>query len=175
MKRQDWLWHLELNREIMEEKEWCSFTWLALCKFWLSTIKTLYDITYSFIIHILSNLFKLINIATVIWTITAIAYWISITTKDSYSVNEEGTIRSDMIDTVYSQILELRTYKSIWSVLFMLMCINLMQYFTFSVKLSMFYEIVNKAILDIVFFFIIFLSVILSYSLIDHLVFGLND
>ena len=83
------------------------------CKSILFAFRTLSDIIRSFTIHITSDLFKLINTVSVICAITAIVFWISIATKDDYIVNEDATVPDHMIDTLYSQIQELGTYKSV--------------------------------------------------------------
>jgi hypothetical protein len=55
------------------------------------------------------------------------------------------------------------------------MFLALMQYFTFSSKLSMFYLIIRSAIYDITFFAILFIMLMIGYSIMGHVLFGLSN
>ena len=55
------------------------------------------------------------------------------------------------------------------------MFLALMQYFTFSSKLSMFYLIIKSALYDIVFFIIMVVVLMLGYSIMGHMLFGLTN
>lgn len=55
------------------------------------------------------------------------------------------------------------------------MFMNIMQYLSFSIKLHTFYEIIKAAGYDIFFFVIIFMIVILAYSLTGIMLFGNTD
>ena len=50
-----------------------------------------------------------------------------------------------------------------------------MKYFSFSSKLSMFYEIISQASYDIIFFVLMFFIIIIAYSLAGNILFGVTD
>ena len=55
------------------------------------------------------------------------------------------------------------------------MFLALMQYFTFSSKLSMFYLIIKMALYDIIFFIIMFIVLMVGYSIMGHAIFGISN
>lgn len=55
------------------------------------------------------------------------------------------------------------------------MFLAVMQYFTFSSKLSMFYSIIKAALYDISFFTIMFFMINLGYSIMGHMLFGISN
>lgn len=55
------------------------------------------------------------------------------------------------------------------------MFINLMKYFTFSSKLSVFYEVLSRASYDIIFIVLISVIIIIGYAIVAHISFGISD
>ena len=52
---------------------------------------------------------------------------------------------------------------------------NIMQYFSFSSKLSMFYEVIRNAFFDVTFFIIMQAIIMCGYALIGFMLFGISD
>jgi hypothetical protein len=55
------------------------------------------------------------------------------------------------------------------------MFIKLMKYFTFSSKLSMFYEVLSRASYDIIFLVLISFIIVSAYAIVAHISFGISD
>ena len=149
--------------------------WVKIWIYLFYMLLTVLILTLSIIRHATSSLFNFIETLTISLSIASIATWIKIVIKGSYYVQEDGNMSTGMKDIIFSQIVNLRDYRSIWSILLILIFINLMQYLTFSNKLTRFYRIISAAISNITFFVIMILCSILAYALIGHLIFGIND
>ena len=121
-----------------------------------------------------SSVFTSLNIISISLVLSCIVIWIKIVTTDDFIVNSNGTSSTafDVIDLKFNY---LATYYSIMSLNTLLMFLNIMQYFSFSSKLSMFYEIMSNGLFDIVFFTLMQIIIMLGYSLMGYMLFGITD
>ena len=55
------------------------------------------------------------------------------------------------------------------------MFFNIMKYFKFSTRLSMFYDIIGQASIDLVLFILMIMIILLGNALMGHMLFGAND
>jgi len=111
----------------------------------------------------------------VVLTYTAFGIWISIITESKIHVSEDGSTNADMFNIAFDQSDRIYSYIAVCSLITIFMFIKLMNFFTFSSKLSMFYEVIQRASYDIFFFTIIFWSIITVFSLVGHILFGVTD
>ena len=80
-----------------------------------------------------------------------------------------------LFNLIDSTINLISTYEVLVSVSIILIFWNIMQYFSFSSKLSMFYEVIRNAFFDVTFFIIMQAIIMCGYALIGFMLFGISD
>jgi ABC-type phosphate transport system permease subunit len=108
------------------------------------------------------------------FTLFCIGTWLRIGTTDNFDITEEG-VADKSFDIIDSKINLQNIYINISALNVLLMFVNVMQYFDFSSKLSMFYEIMKSAGFDIFFFTLMQVIIMLAYSFMGHILFGITD
>jgi len=103
-----------------------------------------------------------------------ISLWIKVVTQNKFII--EGDRSSPgAYDSIYTQSLHMKSYTEYVSSHILISSLLLMSYFQFSAKLSMFYEVIKSATVDIVFFIVIFMFYTSVFALIAHLIFGQTE
>ena len=146
---------------------------------WLyRVVVTLIRIAYHFCIaiyrHAISSIFNTLDIVSTILIIIGISFWIQIATIDTFVIDSKG-MSPEAFYTIESSISLLSKYEIIISIAILLMCWNIMRYFSFSSKLSMFYEVINNALFDVIFFVIMQAIIMWGYALMGFMLFGISD
>lgn len=120
------------------------------------------------------GMFGAINVSSMVITLINIKLWIQVVTENEFTINEDGSAPGSF-EYVYNTVEHLQSYRYLSSFNVIVMFINIMRLFTFSSKLSMFYEILQKAIFDIILFLVILFLIICGYALVGHILFGYSD
>ena len=143
-------------------------------RLFITFIRSLYQLLISLYRHTTSSIFALLDIVSISLIIASITIWIKIVTTNDFIVNSNGQSQTafDVIDLKTNYLIE---YNTITSINTLLMFLNIMQYFSFSSKLSMFYEIMSNGLFDIVFFTLMQIIIMLGYSLMGYMLFGMTD
>ena len=100
--------------------------------------------------------------------------WIQIITTNKIIIDENGE-SPNVYGNAYKFSIHLNRYITVCAMNNLVRCLALIQYFEFSRKLSMFSEILSSATYDITFFAIMFIIVLVSYSLSTHILFGIRN
>ena len=140
----------------------------------VTLIRISYHFLWSVYKYATSSIFNTLDIVSTILIMIAISLWIKIVTIDNFIIDSEGK-SPDAFSTIDSTINLLSNYERIISISILLMFWNSMQYFSFSSKLSMFYEIINNALFDVAFFLIMQGIVMLGYAFMGFMLFGISD
>ena len=140
----------------------------------VTTIRSLYQLLLSIYKYITSSIFSALNLWSIWISIACLTFWIRIITTDNFQLNADGESPT-AFDVIDLKINYLTTYKLWTSINTLLMFCNIMQYFAFSSKLSMFYEIISNGLFDIVFFTIMQIIIMVGYSLMGYMLFGISD
>jgi len=85
--------------------------------------------------------------------------WFIIISYGNIEIEEDGSSSHAKQAVFYTSNLIFR-YIMVMSVILSFQTLQLMKYFSFSAGLSMFYEIIGKAMIDLCFFIIIFVAYI---------------
>lgn len=102
------------------------------------------------------------------------AYWIRVASQDLFEIDSNG-LAPGAYKSIYLQSKYIKLYLEIASFRIIVASMVLMSYFEFSAKLSMFYEVIKSAIVDILFFLAIFFFNTAIFGLIGHLIFGQTE
>ena len=140
----------------------------------VTTIRSLYQLLLSIYKYITSSIFSAINLLSIWVTIVCITFWVRIITTDDFVLNKDGS-SSSAFDFINLKINYFATYKLWTSINTLLMFCKILQFFTFSSKLSMFYEVISNGLFDIVFFTIMQIIIMVGYSLMGYMLFGISD
>ena len=100
--------------------------------------------------------------------------WIEIITIDIFVLDFQGN-SDNAFSTIDNTINLLSYYEGLISINILLMWWNIMQYFSFSCKLSMFYEVIRSSLFDIIFFGFMQTKIMWGYALIGFMLFGISD
>ena len=107
-------------------------------------VKTIYRIIYTFLQHLFSGAFEFFDTLSMSLIIYEFVTWIQVIIYAQFEINADGTDGNTRRMMNYtSQIFG--HYRQTCSLNMMLMFLALMQYYTFSSKLSMFYVIIRSA------------------------------
>ena len=137
-------------------------------------VKTIYRIIYTFLQHLFSGAFEFFDTLSMSLIIYEFVTWIQVIIYAQFEINADGTDGDTRRMMNYtSQIFG--HYRQTCSLNMMLMFLALMQYYTFSSKLSMFYVIIRSAWYDIIFFTIMFIVLNMGYSIMGYWIFGVSN
>ena len=105
-----------------------------------------------------------------------ISSWIYIITEKSREIDENGnTVEGDISQTLFLIKSNYNTYSTLCSINILLMFVILVNHFTFSSSLSMFYEVIKRCAFDAIFFILMYLNIIFVLSLVFYILFGITD
>ena len=116
---------------------------------------------------------RVLKLLSVILGLIIIARWIQIVTEEKVEINSDRTAK-DAYESLYSTVFTLELYKRLVSV-HTILSLYMTKYGSFSANLSMFYEVLKKGMVDIIFFFCIFLVYLFIFALVAHIIFGISD
>jgi hypothetical protein len=111
---------------------------------------------------------------SVILMLMIISQWIKILMSDGMVIEADGS-SPEIFGIVYERSVLMETYVEWCSLACIVRGFKLMQYFEYSSKLSMFSEIVGAAMFDVLFFLLMFIVVMIAYSIGARLVFGVSN
>ena len=147
---------------------------IGLLTFFIRVIASFFRLIYNFVRAIYrywaSSIFNILNMVSITIIIVWISIWIQIATTDIFELNEQGQ-SSDAFDTIDNVINLLSDYESLICFNILLMFLNIMQYFSFSSKLSIFYEVLRNSLFDIIFFGLMQTIIMWGYALIGFMLF----
>ena len=151
-----------------------SFLLVVIWAIIVTFIKTIYRVIYTFLQHLFSGAFEFFDTLSMSLIIYEFVTWIQMIIYSKYEINEDGSDGDTRMMLNYSAEI-FGNYKKTWSLNMMLMFLALMQYFTFSSKLSMFYVVIKSALYDIIFFTIMFIVLNMGYSIMGYWIFGISN
>ena len=120
------------------------------------------------------SIFNLAYLLQMMSILAQIVMWIRIFTEDEFTINQDGTAPGAFAYT--NNVVEsLLIYNIMVSSSMLLLSIHLISCFNFSSKLTMFYEILDRASFEILLFIIMFAIVITAFALMGFFLFGVSD
>ena len=139
-----------------------------------TSIRLIINFFHAVYLYSISSIFNILDMVSVTIIIVWISIWIQIATTDIFELDNQGQ-SSDAFDTIDNVINLLSDYEGLISFNILLMFFNIMQYFSFSSKLSMFYEVFHNSLFDIIFFGLMQTIIMWGYALIGFMLFGISD
>ena len=121
----------------------------------MAFIKVCAWIIYTIIKYTTTDYINLLKVSTNIIALVLIAFWIKIFTQNEFIILEDGS-SDGAYDSIYWKTYWTIQYSQLASVHILLNSLLLMTYFSFSAKLSTFYEVLKAALGDLVFFILLF-------------------
>lgn len=140
----------------------------------VTLIKTIYRIIYTLIQHLFSGAFEFFDTLSMTLIIQEIVLWIQIIIHSDYIIYSDGS-DGNTRESLNEVVPKLELYSHTCSVNIITMFLALMQYFTFSSKLSMFYLVIKSASYDIIFYAIMLIILMFGYAVMGHVLFGISN
>jgi hypothetical protein len=140
----------------------------------MAFIKVFAWIVYTIIKYTTKDYVNLLKVTTNIIALVLISFWIKIFTQDEFTILEDGS-SDEAYNSIYWKTYWTIHYSQLASVHILLSSLLLMTYFSFSAKLSTFYEVLKAALGDLVFFVFLFLVNMIILSIIAHILFGISE
>ena len=167
---------LELNRQSLMKATWAHVTLKILFSWIRISVKSIYFILLTIYEYATSRMTKFSKLASMITTIWLISSWIYVVTEKSREVDENGnSVEGDFSKILYLIKNNYDTYSILWSINVLLLFTILINNFTFSSSLSMFYEVIRRWAFDAIFFILMYLNIVFVLSLIFYMLFGVTD
>ena len=161
-----------------KNKYFVKSTWSGLLKLLLKIFTSFVRLLYNLVVAIYQyskiSIFNVIDMVSITIIMIWMTIWIEIITTDIFVLDFQGNSDS-AFNTIDNTINLLSYYEGLVSFNILLMWLNIMQYFSFSSKLSMFYEVIRSSFFDIVFFGFMQTIIMWGYALIGFMLFGISD
>ena len=126
------------------------------------------------------DVFKLFNVISISISLTLVGTWISIIIDPNIRILANGSILQD--NNHYTQIDRLSNLATLYDTYVVMSSINtiiifwrIIQFFSFSFKLSAFSEILSSAKNDVFFFILMFVIIVFGYAVMAYSYFGQSD
>ena len=126
--------------------------------------------------YITSDTFRLFNVTSLSISLSLIGTWITIILHEAFSVDSSGGVTSksgdNQIEIMSNLIGIYDTYNIFSAINAIIIFWRIMQFFSFSVKLSAFSEILSSSKSDIFYFLLMFIVILFGYAVTGYAIFG---
>jgi hypothetical protein len=125
--------------------------------------------------YIRRDLFKLFNLTSISISLTLIGTYLVIMTSETFSISADGKITGSHFNQI-ELLSDLSSYYGIYNIYSSVNAIiifwRILQFFSFSYRLSAFTEILSSSKNDIIFFMLMFIIVLFGYAVMGFSFFG---
>jgi len=165
---QKFLLYIGIDYKSFRNKNIIIIFFLALLAVLVFLIKQVIKIIKVFLKHLTESLYNLVDFVSVIFSILIIVRWIRMIQIPDLEYNEEGEI-TNLIGVGGQYAMRHREYVFVTTVNVMITFLRILQFSTFSIKLSTFTEVLGSAAYDLLFFFSMVCIVSLTSIILDFI------
>lgn len=163
-----------IDLESLKEKQLISTILSTIGNILLFTIRTIYYLLHAIFKHSFKSIYNLIDMLIMILILILIQTWIKIVTEDEFYI-EENAVAEGGLNFVQNCVYFQSQYLKYASITIILLLVRMTRMFSFSSKLSIFSDIIDKSWIDITFFILMFSIFLLIFSLTGYMIFGVTD
>ena len=134
----------------------------------ICSLKALYN-------FVTSSIFYTVRTISVVLIILTILYWIQIGTASTFHVESDGTTDENTFNIINSKVNLIIIYKRVTSLNVLCMIIISLRHLKISNKILILYEVFSDSLSEVTFFLMVQFIVLLAYSFVGHMRFGIVD